>query len=87
MSTGFFKKRSGKFSGNDSTGKDGLRFAPCHLGERVSEFAATFKSELAFVTYQMEPEIGLKIRLCPVENRLPDHRKSDKQSLSFARPN
>jgi hypothetical protein len=34
MSTGFFKNNSGKFSGNDSTGKDGLRFAPCH-GKRL----------------------------------------------------
>ncbi len=87
LSTGFFKKRSGKFSGNDSTGKDELRFAPCHRGERVSEFAATFKSELAFVTYLMPRKIGGKFRFCSVENRLPDHRKSDKQSLSFARPN
>jgi hypothetical protein len=87
LSTGFFKNNSRKFSGNDSTGKDGLRFAPCHLGERVSEFAATFKSELAFVTYLMPRKIGGKFRFCPVENRFPDHRESDKQSLTFPRPN
>jgi hypothetical protein len=87
MSTGFFKNSSRKFSGNDSTGKDGLRFAPCHHGERVTEFAAPLESEFAFVTYQMEPEIGLKFRFCPVENRFPDHRESNEHSLTPSRPN
>jgi hypothetical protein len=87
MSTGFFKKRSGKFSGNDSTGKDGLRFAPCHHRERVSEFAAPLESEFAFVIYLMPRKIGGKFRFCPVENRLPDHRETDKHSLTFPRAN
>jgi hypothetical protein len=87
MSTGFFKNNSGKFSGNDSTGKDGLRFAPCHHRERVPEFAAPPKSEFAFVTYLMPPEIGLKFRFCSVKYRLPDHRESDKHCLTLPRPN
>ncbi len=87
LSTGFFKNNSGKFSGNDSTGKDGLRFAPCHRGERVPEFAAPLESEFAFVTYLMPRKIGGKFRFCPVENRFPDHRESDKHCLSLPRPN
>jgi hypothetical protein len=87
LSTGFFKKRSGKFSGNDSTGKDRLRFAPCHRGERVPEFAAPLESEFAFVTYLMPRKIGGKFRFCPVENRFPDHRESDKHCLTLPRPN
>jgi hypothetical protein len=87
LSTGFFKKRLGQFSGNDSPRFDGNRNAPCHRGERVAEFASPFKSEFAFVIYQMPPEIGGKFRFCPVEDRFPDHRKSDKQSLTLSRPN
>ncbi len=79
----FFQNSSRKFSGDDSTGKDGLRFAPCHHRERVSEFAAPPKSEFAFVTYLMPRKIGGKFRFCPVENRFPDHRESDKHSLTF----
>jgi hypothetical protein len=87
LSTGFFKKRLRKFSGNDSKGKNGPWFAPCHRGEGVTEFASPLKSEFAFVTYQMPLEIGGKCRFCPVENRFPDHREPDKQSLTLARPN
>jgi hypothetical protein len=83
----FFKNNSGKFSGDDSTGKNRLRFAPCHRGERVAEFAAPLKSEFAFVTYLMPRKIGGKFRFCPVENRLPDHRETDKHCLTLPRPN
>jgi hypothetical protein len=83
----FFQLFSRKFSGNDPTGKDGLRFAPCHLGERVTEFAASPKTEFAFVTYLMPRKIGGKFRFCPVENRFPDDRESDKHCLTFPRPN
>jgi hypothetical protein len=87
MSTGFFKNNSGKFSGNDSTGKNGLRFAPCHLGKRVSKFPAPLKSELAFVIHLMPCKIGGKFRFCSVKYRLPDHRESDKHCLTLPRPN
>jgi hypothetical protein len=83
LSTVFLRK----FSGNDSTGKDGLRFAPCYHGERVTEFAAPLESEFAFVTYLMPRKIGGKFRFCSVKYRLPDHRKSDKHCLTFPRPN
>ncbi len=87
MSTDFFRIPSKKFSGNDSTGKDRLRFAPCHHGERVSEFAAPLKSEFAFVTYLMPRKIGGKFRFCSVKYRFPDNSKSDKHCLTFPRPN
>jgi hypothetical protein len=83
----FFQNSSRKFSGNDSTGKDRLRFAPCHHRERVPEFAAPLESEFAFVTYLMPRKIGGKFRFCPVENGFPDNSKSDKHCLSLPRPN
>jgi hypothetical protein len=87
LSNVFFRIPSKKFSGNDSTGKNRFRFAPCHHRERVSEFAAPLKSEFAFVTYLMPRKIGGKFRFCSVKYRLPDHRKSNKHCLPLPRPN
>ncbi len=87
MSNSFFNKRLRKFSGDDATGFYGDGFAPCHIADGISDLPAPLKSERAFVTDPMPPEIGAKFRFCSVNNRMPDIHETDKQSFSFARAN